>query len=307
MKLILWNRKFSPFSRISSLWWNLYPALKIHCWGGFGSQLFALALALETRERLSYRRISIIFHNSGVTRRAPEILKLLDGFEFKIVDDFSKIPKIANVSLWRKLIKKFSDLILHVLISLRFIIRDESLPTIAVKPHTFQIRGHYSHLVYDLKTIHSIYRRLIEISSIRISSERSISIHYRAGDLLNVSGKQPILPSRIYEVVQRIVHENAELENVEVYSENPELLNALNWKLKGLIELNLFGPSYDTAFVLTSCSQSNTFVGTNSKLTLWACKFRELNRLGNSYIPRELVKSLIRTDQSDNTLGVNTY
>ena len=66
------------------------PNIKIHAWGGLGSQLYALALSIDLDGNFTTREVNIVAHSSGVTRRAPEYAIYSDEIEYK--DDFSKSP-----------------------------------------------------------------------------------------------------------------------------------------------------------------------------------------------------------------------
>ena len=62
--------------------------LRIHCWGGLGSQLYAVALIYDLLKRFPKRKITLYLHTSGATRRHSEIEGIADIFEIKQVDDF---------------------------------------------------------------------------------------------------------------------------------------------------------------------------------------------------------------------------
>ena len=72
------------------------PSIKIHCWGGIGSQLFTLALALDLNKRYPKRPIKFIFHTGGVTRRSLEIDFLPEKFRYEVKDDFIEIKVVKN-------------------------------------------------------------------------------------------------------------------------------------------------------------------------------------------------------------------
>ena len=64
------------------------PPLRIHSWGGLGSQLFAIALAEELKVIFPKRSFKIVLHTGGVTRRLPEIVGLFPNFDYIYEDDF---------------------------------------------------------------------------------------------------------------------------------------------------------------------------------------------------------------------------
>ena len=68
----------------------------IHCWGGLGSQLFAWALYLDIERKFPKRRINLVLHSSGVTRRLPEYLFSNKKNNLISIDDFKSGQKIYN-------------------------------------------------------------------------------------------------------------------------------------------------------------------------------------------------------------------
>ena len=70
---------------------QLVPSIKVHCWGGFGSQLFALALCNELKTKFPTRKLILILHSSGVSKRVPEIQELLVFVPYKIRDDYRRM------------------------------------------------------------------------------------------------------------------------------------------------------------------------------------------------------------------------
>jgi len=63
--------------------------IRVHCWGGFGSQIFACVIAKRLASLFPARKIVLIFHSSGVTRRTLEIPKGFTGdFTVLTQDDF---------------------------------------------------------------------------------------------------------------------------------------------------------------------------------------------------------------------------
>ena len=48
---------------------RLIPPIKIHCWGGLGSQLYALALAIDLKHRFYTRKIDTKTHQFNIIKR----------------------------------------------------------------------------------------------------------------------------------------------------------------------------------------------------------------------------------------------
>ena len=62
--------------------------LVIHCWGGLGSQLYAWAMAEMVQTKYPRRKIEIVFHSSGVTKRYSDLNFLRSVFNIKFRDDY---------------------------------------------------------------------------------------------------------------------------------------------------------------------------------------------------------------------------
>ena len=63
---------------------KILPRVRVHSWGGFGSQLFAMIIAERLIAKKGLRQIMIVFHTSGVTERELEIPKSwLDRFRIE--------------------------------------------------------------------------------------------------------------------------------------------------------------------------------------------------------------------------------
>ncbi len=75
--------------------------------GGLGSQLFAVALLKDIQKGSPKRRIAIILHTGGVTRRLPEVVDLFPEISFNYMDDFST-AKVVGDPGFRNLLTKFS-------------------------------------------------------------------------------------------------------------------------------------------------------------------------------------------------------
>ena len=67
--------------------------ITIHCWGGYGSQLFAFALAIDIRSRFPKRKIQFRFHSGGVTQRGIEIINDSELNRFSLTNDFKSNRK----------------------------------------------------------------------------------------------------------------------------------------------------------------------------------------------------------------------
>jgi len=63
------------------------PPIRVHCWGGLGSQLFGWSLYEDLQIRYPSRRIHVYLHQGGVTQRPSEIDHVFEkGIIFKVFD-----------------------------------------------------------------------------------------------------------------------------------------------------------------------------------------------------------------------------
>ena len=83
--------------------WLAYilPALRVHSWGGFGSQLFAAHAILRIQKLFPYRRIKVIIHSSGVTKRTKEVDFSLIGINAFQKEDFEQLKLQVDLILLR--------------------------------------------------------------------------------------------------------------------------------------------------------------------------------------------------------------
>ena len=68
------------------------PALRVNSWGGFGSQLFTAYVVLKLQKQFPNRRIKVLSHTSGVTRRISEfdfetlVVKMIQVEDYKATE-----------------------------------------------------------------------------------------------------------------------------------------------------------------------------------------------------------------------------
>ena len=119
--------------------------LKIHCWGGLGSQLLALNYYLRITEKFPNKRVVLVLHTGGITARNSEIDFLSSKVNMLKVDDFydnfdKKIIQntrfVSLKTLLKTLIKFLEDYF-------RFIITDDN-KVYLVRPWTYSVRCTYT-------------------------------------------------------------------------------------------------------------------------------------------------------------------
>jgi len=273
--------------------------IKIHVWGGLGSQLFALALAEDLAHKFPLRNLRLVFHTGGVTYRKLEIAPLLFGFKFVIKNDFrisNFTEHLAHLDLEESSIWKRIRLLLKKLVSLLgfFSSLNSDNDFQKCRPWIISVRGHYTHRVISSYSIDRIFSRA-ESSGLcipKISSPNGVvGIHYRLGDLLHLSSKNPIKPDSI---VRRALSIKNEAPGVRflLLSDSTETAKII---LDRLIPLEC--KSFDAWSTIVVLTENEFFIGTNSKISQWAVIFRlYLDHNSNNFIPatfyREILKSI---------------
>jgi len=245
--------------------------IRIHVWGGLGSQLFAYALSLDLKSRFPSRRSTIVFHSSGVSRRLPELLEIANIDSFEVLDDYAHEElvddqsKKSRKSWLRQSLKAFLKYV-GVLAT-----ANDDSQFRKVKWWVISIRGHYSYRHIE----QNFFLRLETLLSERkiksaIDLQSALAVHYRLGDLVNLVEKCPDDP----ELVRReILHIYSRLTPIDcvVFSDSPDLaaqtLNIEKIVEPRSLELN----AIDTLIV---CAKCRYFIGSSSKLSYWAVALR---------------------------------
>jgi hypothetical protein len=267
---------------------KFYPSLRIHVWGGLGSQLFAVALAFSVSKRFPGRELILALHSSGVTKRRPEVCELFPEFNYIEIDDYSTRESHDSQS------KKWS-LEAAIRGSLRFgalytgILAEENHPdSRLVHRWTLSVRGHYFHRKIEDEFLTILKQRLAKISKLTNGDYRSFAIiHYRLGDLLELSNRSWIDARRIRNVIYQIV----EVEAISVLSDSPP--KALSLLQEESYERKLQAQELTTAETIWAGSQAKVFVGTSSKISYWIVLLRLANtqKLIN-FMPKEDRKTI---------------
>ncbi len=271
------------------------PELKIHAWGGLGSQLFAVALLKDLQKKFPQRKMTILLHTGGVTRRIPEVVDLFPEISFRYDDDFSA-PSIGSDTRVRNLRTRLSPYLKRFLSQLSLLQTcDDDASFERVRLWTQSIRGHYSYRTINQDFLEILSCRL-QVASPGIESVDEVcSVHYRLGDLLYLVNKHPIAPSTILKEIDRLNTISC-LAEIEIYSDSPsralELLNPQGWQKMSALGL-------DTVSVLARATQTGYFIGTSSKVSFWIVGIRSAVLKKLSSIPtlnRREITGLLNED-----------
>jgi hypothetical protein len=149
---------------------------------------------------------------------------------------------------------------------------------------TLALRGHYTRLSLDKELITSLYKILFDNRGFQISTNGSAVIHYRLGDLLNLAEKSPISPERVEKVLDLA---GPKVESIKVLSDSSES-EYRNFVTGSRVLSSLTVENLEPLPSLWLCITSNVFIGTGTKLSLWAAIFRDIMNNECSFLPNEL-------------------
>lgn len=259
-----------------------YIPLRIHCWGGLGSQLYALSTAYDLQVKYPKRRIKLVLHTGGVTKRLSE-LDFIHNIRFKItqINDFQIQDKEFKNQIELNKIR-FRKLLVRLLYFFNFIVSANSnLDFDKVRPWTVSTRGHY----FNREVSSSFYSYLLE----HIKLEKKplnqfkfeIAIHYRMGDLLTLGTKSITPTSKIIDATNQVKKDDN--SNITVYSDSPEIAKetlSSAGLTNGFVVRDL--PTID---VIRACIGADYFIGTGSKVSLWIVNIRRyMGEASNNYL-----------------------
>jgi hypothetical protein len=268
---------------------RFFPAIRVHSWGGLGSQLFTAYVVLKMQEKHPTRRIKVIVHTSGVTRRVSEFDFKCLGVTVNQVEDYREsihqsLPTLVNKSLSSRFRKILKTYLLRILNKLRIIQNADSDKSFdLISPWTLILRGHYTRLTLERPLITLLFKKVFPEIAPLSSENFPFVIHYRLGDLLHLANKEPISPKRIETVLAKskldsdtcVVIADSDAKVVASYLEHTRVLGKCR-----IVK-------YDPLVTLWTCVQTPQFLGTTAKLSLWAAIFRHFVFDKESFLPDE--------------------
>jgi hypothetical protein len=245
---------------------------RVHCWGGLGSQLYALSTVYDLKLKYPKRRIKLVLHTGGVTKRLSELDFIRDiDFEILQINDFyTQDKRYKNQD---NLIKvRLKSLLTKIVYSLNFIVSANSnLDFNKVRPWTVSIRGHYFNRTVSTG-FYSYLLKHIDLEEKHPNlSQIKIAIHYRMGDLLTLTEKSISPANKIIDAIKQVqkMHNNLK---IYVYSDSPQIAKEtlFNAGLTDKFEVK----DLPTIDVIRACIDANYFIGTGSKVSLWIINIR---------------------------------
>ena len=274
------------------------PQVAIHCWGGLGSQLYAIALRIELEEKYPKRSFYFVAHESGVTLRKSELEYFYPGAVTKIQDFMNTTSgtkdKVPSFEWFKKIIKYF-------VVKIGLIVDGDSVDAVdTLRTWTTQIRGHYSTRMIQKKTLGLISQKLFDTNQNLGTKNlpKSINVHYRLGDLLNLPSKSPISKSRVIDVLRNLQIKTG--LGITLHSDSTVI--ALKYLTGGTIK-KITAEELSPIETLRSLTASPYFVGTNSKISAWAVLLSIDDKARvESHLPKELNHHLYANVGSLNNL-----
>ena len=132
-----------------------FTKIKVHCWGGLGSQLFAWAIAEQIKIKFPLKEIQIVLHTNGVTKRDPEISFLSQRFVLIYKNDYVPLRDQSEKKHTKKI--KFKTLVKYLLNKTCIVIGSSEPNSLAnVKPWTLELRDHYAHNIVPISKHYEI-------------------------------------------------------------------------------------------------------------------------------------------------------
>jgi hypothetical protein len=242
---------------------NKGATLRIHCWGGLGSQLQALSYYLLVQTKLPTRKIELVLHSSGITKRESEIDFLKSQINIRSVQDFVDNQNISfNNSLKYVFLKFFKKPIQFLLNLCKLVITDDN-NAMRIMPWTTDIRCTYSKINLNSELIKKL-GLLIKFDPKQIRKD-IIGVHYRAGDLLTLKRESLIPIKIILEQIEDLNINQSTPKKVVIYSDSD--LELVEFKSSSNLEFDF--KKTDTLNTILDLASSNVFIGTNSKVSLW--------------------------------------
>ena len=279
--------------------------LRIHCWGGLGSQLYAWALYEKILAKKPKKNIKIVLHTSGVTRRTSELNSIFGCRQLVIVDDFKSSAPETNLDLTRENKLVFQSLFakLHS-ITIRLIKRSLFFSHLIsdcetdsgvnrIRPWTISIRGHYSKLQITSEIFQRMYKRAVDVDFVflKVNSnlKHQLAIHYRLGDLLTLSSKSYLDPIRISHCLANLKNDYA-----VVLSDSPAV--AIEFISRNTKDMNFHYRDLDTWETVRLLISTDIFIGTPSKISEWVSLIRLYfgDMKGIIYLPYEMQPQMNR-------------
>ena len=284
------------------------PVVLIHCWGGMGSQLHAWHLLELLKLHNPHRNFGLVFHTAGITKRFPEIEGFLSVKEIYKIDDYDatnphgKGLRSHNSAL-AKIVKSWFK---HLLSVVGVENNHESLNSLMrIYPWTRVIRGHYSRIPINDEALTRISSKIFpSVENQPGENSGKLVVHLRLGDLRDLTDKSPTDEDSLRQVLSKLL-DGFKIEQTVVHSDSPDLVFSY-LALSSRNSVVIKDSTVTSLSALVEMVEADYFVGTASKLSLWASIFRSKLGKENTYIPKHMSRVLIDL-LGDDAKGIRFY
>jgi hypothetical protein len=279
--------------------------LKIHCWGGLGSQLLAINYYLRVQEMFPDKRIILVLHTGGVTARSSEIDFLSSKIKLNKVEDYraSSNSKQFHTSGSKSMFLFIKMCIKFLANYFRFVITDDG-KVFKVRFWTYSIRCTYtSNVLRKQDIVHMADILGIDSNS---SEQNFLGVHYRMGDLPTLKPSALVPLNSISIVINELIKAGAVFNKVRIFSDS--FVDNSNLQLPK--EIDAEWKSVDTLQTIRELSNAKYFVGTGSKVSLWVAIFRwAMDTPGDVYLPTTVMSQFVELTNPDrsNSIKIKTY
>lgn len=282
------------------------PRVRIHVWGGLGSQLNAVLLTKRLSRQYPKYSFLIVLHTGGITYRSDETSALFPECNFSVVDDFEELALDSSSKHVEKLENIYKRVLKLVLVKFYFVIDDKTLEKRNfLFPWTVSIRGHYSHLRLQKNEILEILQCLEFKALTHDIPIKSVAIHYRLGDLM-VAGKNNVV--KLCDI-EGLVFSLDFPHQTQIYFFTDSLddlssqISSSPLKEKFFVSVE----SISARELIVIGSQVDVFVGTSSKLSLWIALIRATKGKSPTFLPLSLEASWSKLIPLDSHSSVSFY
>ncbi len=266
--------------------------IKVHCCGGLGSQLFAWAIAEQILQRYPKKHVVLVLHTGGVTKRKSDIDFLSNKFELVYRDDYKPEQNSQKILFSKN--QPIVRLIKNLLSHFDLIHTSENLTDIEnLKPWTRSLRGHYTNIVLSKEIVKLMISQIPDLkignSNFSDSLPINLAIHYRLGDLLELEDKTYIEPDRLVQQIKKLVS-LIDFEVVTLFSDDVKSAKSM---LNKFLNLRIEYCNQEIWETLLELCNNKYFIGTNSKISIWATIFRITSGTEcESYLPYSMKDNL---------------
>jgi hypothetical protein len=250
--------------------------IRVHCWGGLGSQLYAWALYEDIVLKYPHRKFVLLLHNSGLTKRSSDLQFLKKDIDIHEIHDYKSGVEEAPTFSSQDKVPNFRNILKSCAVRSKLLVYiDNNQDMKRLRFWTVSIRGHYSMRIISDETLKLMRYRAVKCGTDWFNTlsegnnfKDSLSIHLRLGDLLLLKTKKPISFDVVAKQVNSIIARNSQLSNLIVASDSPALVLAeISTRLSKSLSIEIIDE--DPWSTITKLVKANYFLGTNSKISVW--------------------------------------